>query len=183
MNHRAMNYRFSCEDYFSNFWNHKMCFQCLYFFFAYVMQSEIKRRLVRVITTRRILTDELWTSQDAEARPQFTNYTDRAKGDIKNDFELRMSIPVRLIPRNPPVMVRLHMNNYVIRPETFNWRLIIDIIVYRVISNMIEISRRILNVGCFVCLTELWVTIFLTSSWNSKYIFHQWKHVINIFSS
>jgi len=73
------------------------------------------------------LTDELWAPQDAEARPQFTNY-DRAKGDIRDDFELRMSIPVRLIPRNP-VFVRLHMNNYVIRPETFNCRVIIDITI------------------------------------------------------
>lgn len=83
------------------------------------MQSEIKWRLVRIITTRRILTDELRAPQDAEARPQFTNY-DRAKGDIRDDFELRMSIPVRLIPRNHPMFTRLYMNNYVIRPETFN---------------------------------------------------------------
>lgn len=74
----------------------------------------------------------LWKPQEMQEHVRNLSIM-RAKGDIRDDFELRMSIPVRLIPRNSPAFARLHMNNYVTRPETFKLTLNYWHYCYRVV--------------------------------------------------
>lgn len=70
----------------------------------------------------RILTDERDDYERHKMQEHVCNLlimTER-KVTLEMTLSFECRFPVRLIPRNPPVFTRLHMNNYVIRPETFN---------------------------------------------------------------